>query len=207
MNANPDIMNQITDLFNQNTNLKIHYDMKTKNFLAVVSLVFMLSCSKSTKPNYLFLNADQLIPLGIELNEKGLFYKNENPDWNQDNEKYACLAFYCTNDNYVSTKQFNITDAFTTTNGIDSLLEGMEFTKNDFYPLLIGDKKGIQSLDNETLQADMKLLPIAINMSQINLSNRKDTIIVWLRPTPSLKRALPSTINMDDYLRTIPEKI
>jgi len=181
--------------------------MKTKIFLSVISLVFMLSCSTTTKQDYLYLNADQLEPLGIELNEKGLFYKNENPEWNQDNEKYACLAFYCTNDNYVSTKQFNITDTFTMANGIDSLLVGMEFTKNDFYPLLIGDKKGIQSFDNETLEAGTKLLPVAINMSQINLSNRKDTIVVWLRPTPSLKKALPSTINMDDYLRTIPEKI
>jgi len=181
--------------------------MKTKIFLSVISLVFMLSCSTTTKQDYLYLNADQLEPLGIELNEKGLFYKNENPEWNQDNEKYACLAFYCTNDNYVSTKQFNITDTFTMANGIDSLLVGMEFTKNDFYPLLIGDKKGIQSFDNETLEAGTKLLPVAINMSQINLSNRKDTIVVWLRPTPSLKKALPSTINMDDYLRTIPGKI
>ena len=181
--------------------------MKTKIFLSVISLVFMLSCSTTTKQDYLYLNADQLEPLGIELNEKGLFYKNENPEWNQDNEKYACLAFYCTNDNYVSTKQFNITDTFTMANGIDSLLVGMEFTKNDFYPLLIGDKKGIQSFDNETLEAGTKLLPVAINMSQINLSNRKDTIVVWLRPTPSLKKALPSTINMDDYLRTIHGKI
>ena len=181
--------------------------MKTKIFLSVISLVFMLSCSTTTKQDYLYLNADQLEPLGIELNEKGLFYKNENPEWNQDNEKYACLAFYCTNDNYVSTKQFNITDTFTMANGIDSLLVGMEFTKNDFYPLLIGDKKGIQNFDNETLEAGTKLLPVAINMSQINLSNRKDTIVVWLRPTPSLKKALPSTINMDDYLRTIPGKI
>ena len=181
--------------------------MKTKIYLSVISLAFMLSCSTTTKPDYLYLNAEQLIPLGIELNEKGLFYKNENPEWNQDNEKYACLAFYCTNDNYVSTKQFNITDAITVINGIDSLLVDMEFTKNDFYPLLIGDKKGIQSLDNETLEAGMKLLPVAINMSQINFSNRKDTIVVWLRPTPALKRALPSSINMDDYLRTIPVKI
>ena len=181
--------------------------MKTIIYPVVISLVFLCSCSKITKPDYLYLNADQLMHLGIELNDKGLFYKNENPDWNQDNEKYACLAFYCTNDNYVSTKQFNITDTFKMANSVDSFLVGMEFTKNDFYPLLIGNEKGIQSLDNETLPSGMKLLPVAINMSQTNLSNRKDTIVVWLRPTKSLKKALPSTINMDDYLRTIPEKI
>jgi len=48
----------------------------------------------------------------------------------------------------------------------------------------------------------MKLLPVAICMAETNLTNRKDTVIVWLRPTESLKKLLPEGIRMEDYLRT-----
>lgn len=176
--------------------------MKTKFFLAVILLVTMSSCTKKIKPDFLYLNAGQLKPLGIELNDKGVFYKNQNPDWKQDHEKYACLAFYCTNDNYVTIKQFNATDTLKAMNSADSIIVSEEMTKNDFYPLLIGNTKGIQSLDNENLPAGMKLLPIAICMAEANLSNRNDTVVVWLRPTESLKKVLPMDINMEDYLRT-----
>jgi hypothetical protein len=178
--------------------------MKTKMFLGAISIVIMCSCSKTTKPDYVYLNADQLKPLGIELNEKGVFYKNENPNWKQDKEKYECLAFYCTTDNYVSSKQFNSTDTLKATNSTDSIIKQKDLTKYDFYPILIGDTKGKQSIDRKSLPNDMKLLPVAICMAETNLPNRKDTVIVWLKPTESLKKALPATINMDEYLRTRP---
>ena len=181
--------------------------MKTKIFIALIFLVIISSCTKSVKPDYLFLHADQLKRLGIELNENGVFYKNENPVWDQDNEKYACLAFYCTNTNFVTTKHFNLNDTLTVANSFDSLLIEMEFSKNDFYPLLIGNAKRNQSLDNESLPEDIKLIPVAIKMDETNLSNRKDTVVVWLRPTESLKKALPANINMNDFLRSIPVNI
>ena len=182
-------------------------EMKTKIFFVVIIMQTICSCTKLKEHDFLYLNADQLRSLGIELNERGLFYKNENPEWNQDNERYSCLAFYCTNDNYVSTKLFNITDTLKIVSSIDSLLATMEFTKNDFGPLLIGNIKGNQSMENENIPIDMKLLPVAICMAETNLSNRKDTIVVWLKPTVSLKKALPWDVNMDDYLRTRPSKI
>lgn len=181
--------------------------MKTKIFMAVIFMVVICSCSKTTKPEFLYLNASQLKPLGIELNEKGVFYKNVNPNWKQDLEKYECMAFYCTTDDYISSKHFNTTDTLKTMNGVDSIIAMKELTKNDFYPLLIGDTKGNQSIDNETLPKDMKLLPVAICMAETNLPTRRDTIVVWLKPTESLKKALPSNINMEDYLQTRPVKM
>jgi len=181
--------------------------MKTTFFMAVISMVIFCSCTKTAKPDYLFLHADQLKSLGIELNDKGLFYKNENPDWDQDNERFACLAFYCTNDNYLTTKHFDITDTLHAVNGNDSLMIDMEFSENNFYPLFIGNTKGNQSMDNESIPADMKLFPVAICMAETNLSNRKDTVVVWFLPTESLKKALPADLHMEDYLRTRPVKI
>lgn len=176
--------------------------MKSKIFIAVILLVTISSCTKTSKHDFLYLNAVQLKPLGIELNEKGVFYKNENPNWKSDHEKYACLAFYCVNDNYVSTIHFDATDTLYAKNCADSIIAGNDLTKNDFYPLLIGNTKGIQSLDNKNISADMKLLPIAICMAETRLSNRKDTVVVWLKPTESLKKLLPEGIQMDDYLQT-----
>jgi hypothetical protein len=176
--------------------------MKKTIFIALVLLVIISSCTRKTQPNFLYLNATQLKSLGIVMNDKGVFYKNENSNWKQNNERYAGLAFSCTNDNYVSTMHFNQTDTLKAKNSADSILVSMELTKNDFYPLLIGNTKGIQSLDNENLPADMKLLPVAILMAETNLPNRKDTVVVWLRPTESLKKLLPEGIHMEDYLQT-----
>lgn len=180
--------------------------MKTKIFVAVILLATMSSCTKSSKSEFLYLNADQLKPLGIELNEKGVFYKNENPNYKLDHEKYACMAFYCVNDNYLTTKQFDVTDTLKAINSSDSIIVKKELTRNDFYPLLIGTTNGIQSFDNETLPADMKLLPIAICMAETKLTNRKDTVVVWLRPTETLKKALPVNTNVEKYLQTRPVK-
>ena len=176
--------------------------MKTKFFLSVILLVTISSCSKKAQPDFLYLNAAQLKPLGIVLNDKGVFYKNENPNWKQDHEKYTGLAFCCTNDNYVSTMQFHATDTLKAKNSADSIIVGLELTKNDFYPLLIGNTNGFQNFYNGNLPADMKLLPIAIRMAETKLSNRKDTVVVWFRPTESLKKLLPEGIRMEDYLRT-----
>jgi len=150
---------------------------------------------------FLFLNVEQLKPLGIELTENGVFYKNLNPNWKQDSARFAGLGFYCCDDNYLTSLHFNEQDTLEKNNRNDSLLISKEFSRNDFYPLLIGDTKGNQSLDNETLSREMKLLPVAVCMADARLQNRKDTIVVWFKPTESLKKALPLDVRMDDYLR------
>ena len=176
--------------------------MKIKLFLTAIILIAISSCTKQVKPDFLYLNANQLKPLGFELNNKGLFYKNENSIWNETLEKYACLAFYCTNNNYLTTKRFDVNDTLKRKNSADSFLVRMKMTRNDFYPLIIGGINKYIGVNNENTPEDIKLLPIAIRMAETNLSKRKDTLIIWLRPTESLKKLLPKGIHMEDYVRS-----
>ena len=175
--------------------------MKTKFFLAIITIVVICAWTRPGKPEFLFLKSDQLKPLGIELNANGVFYKNLNPDWKQDKARYSCLSFYCCNDNYLSTNHYLESDVITTKGRDERLLMKMQTTRNDFYPLLIGNTKGKQSLDNETLSHDLKLFPVAICMSETKLLNRKDTIVVWFKPTEALKKALPGDVKFEDYLQ------
>jgi hypothetical protein len=179
--------------------------MKIKFVLAIITMVIICGWTAPAKPHFLFLNAAQLKPLGIELNENGVFYKNINPNWKQDNSRYSCLSFYCSKNNYLTTNHYLESDVINPDNRFERLLLRKETTRNDFYPILIGDMKGKQSLDNETLPKDLKLLPVAICMSETKLHARKDTIVVWFKPTESLKNALPENVNIVNYLQ-VPEK-
>ncbi len=178
--------------------------MKTKLFLAFIAIVVICSWTNPAKPEFLFLNSDQLKPLGIVLNEHGVFYKNYNPNWKQDNLPNSYLSFYCCSNNYLTTMHYTEKDVIQAKNKHEELLLNLETTKNDFYPVLIGNEKGKQSLDDETLAKDMKLFPVAICMSETKLRSRKDTIVVWFKPTESLQKALPKNIKIEDYLKVRP---
>ena len=179
--------------------------MKTKLFLTLVAIIALCSFMQPAAPKFLFLNAAQLKSLGIELNVKGVFYKNFNPNWSHDQRKYQCLSFYCCNDNYVTSRHYNETDKFEPKSKADRSLMLLPTSRNTFYPLLIGNTKGDMSLDNSTLSPDMKLLPIAVCMAETKLDNRKDTIVIWMKPTHDLQKALPAGIKMDKYVQ-IPVK-
>jgi len=174
--------------------------MKIKTLFVIATSVALFSCSQSKKADFLYLSATQLKPLGIELNQNGIFYNNSNPNWEIDQEKYCGLAFYGCNENYLTTLNYTNADTLKAKNLSDSLLLQLEVSKNDFYPLLIGNTKGNNSLENETLPKNIKLLPVAICMSETQLPNRNDTLIVWFKPTDALKKSLPENIKMDDYL-------
>lgn len=179
--------------------------MKTNLLSIILAVVFLTGCNKtSTKIEPLFLNQAQLHSLGIEVSEKGVFYKNTNPNWKNDNEKYCTLAFYLTNDNYVTTLHLEEDDTLTVKTDIDSLLKLQTTTKNDFYPLLIGDTQGRMSL-NQDFPADMKLLPVAICMADTKLPNRTDTVLVWFKPTESLKKTLLESVDIDKHIQLIPK--
>lgn len=178
--------------------------MKTKLFLTFITIVVICSWINPTKPEFLFLNSNQLKPLGIVLNEKGVFYKNFNPNWKQDKLPNSCLSFYCCSDNYLTTFHYKETDKLEANNKNEKLLSSLETSGNDFYPLLIGNPKGILSLDDETLAKDIKLFPIAICMSETKLRSRKDTVIVWFKPTEALQKALPGNVKIADYLKVRP---
>lgn len=178
--------------------------MKTKFFLALITIVIICSWTTPTSKEFLFLNSNQLKPLGIILNEHGVFYKNLNPNWKQDNYKYSCLSFYCCSDNYLTTNHYMEADVIKAKNNNEQLLMKLETTRNDFFPLLIGNAKGEQSLDDETLPKDLKLFPVAICMSETKLKSRKDTIVVWFKPTEALQKALPGNVKIGDYLKVPP---
>jgi hypothetical protein len=178
--------------------------MKTKTFSAFIAMVMICSWTNPTQPEFLFLNSNQLKPLGIVLNENGVFYKNQNPNWKQDNGKYSCLSFYCCGDNYLTSNHYTEADIMKADNRSEKILMKLETTRNDFYPLLIGNTKGKQSLDDETLAKDMKLFPVAICMNETKIRNRNDTIVVWIKPTAALQKALPVNIKMEDFLKVRP---
>ena len=106
------------------------------------------------------------------------------------------------NETYLSTKHFSETDTLTAENKHDSIFVKMDNTKNDFYPILIGNTKGQMSFDNSSkLNKSIKLLPVAICMTETKIANREDTLVVWFKVTESLKNALPQNIKLDDYLK------
>jgi hypothetical protein len=175
--------------------------MKTKLFLAGIAVMMLCSWTRPSKPEFLFLNSDQLKALGIVVNANGVFYKNLNPEQKSRKIKNYCFTFYCSGNNYLTTSNYSESDVINPRNSDERLLMKLETTKNDFYPLLIGDPGGKQSLDNATLPKDLKLFPVAICMSQTKLVNRNDTIVVWFKPTESLKKTLPGNIVFENYLQ------
>lgn len=178
--------------------------MKIKSLFAGLAVFVFFGCNTiQEKPGPLFLNTSELSLLGIHVTKHGVFYKNLNPNWKQDNEKYATLAFYLGDDNYLSTFHLKETDSLFVKSMSDSLLKTQNTTHNDFYPLLIGNIDGHQSL-NSDLPLDMKLLPVAICMTDTRLPNRNDTVVVWFKPTETLNKILNPDFKMEDYLQTRP---
>jgi hypothetical protein len=175
--------------------------MKIRVLITIIGMLIMCSFTTGPKSTYLFLNANELKQLGIHLNNKGLYYININPDQKKDGGNHCNLAFYCNNKNYVTSIHRNEFDDLNAADNDGKLLLQNGISTHDFYPLIIGNTKGNARLDNYSVfQKEIKLLPVAVCMSECNLSNRKDTIIVWFKPTESLRKALPDDINMDDYL-------
>ena len=170
--------------------------------LLIIVAVILLSCSYRTKTSeFLFLNREQLKTIGIHLTDQCLFYKNYNPNWKSDNERFPYFGFLA-NKSYLMTKQYGEDDILKAMNKYDRIFKDMANTKYDFYPVLVGNPKGEMSYNHYTKQSqNIKLLPIAICMSETKISNRHDTLIVWFKVTESLKQLLPQEININDYLQ------
>jgi len=175
--------------------------MKMKTLIVII-ISLLLSCSNNKKKEFLFLNSQQLKLLGIDVNDNGIFYKNSNPNSKKDKKRYCYFAFYCTKNIYLNTIFYSEKETIEPKNKYDSLIINLNLTKNDFYPLLIGNTRGQQSYDGYSVfSQEMKLLPIAICMKESKLAKREDTIVVWLKPTDALRKALPDSLKLDDYLK------
>lgn len=175
---------------------------RIKSLFAMMLLLTMVSCNKPKKSEFLYLTPVQLKYLGIHVYHNGVYYKNMNPAWRQDSSTYCFLEFKCNNSNYLSTTLYTEEDIAAAKEKGDSNLTQDNCTKFDFYPLLIGNTTGNMSYDSYSVKnKDMKLLPVAINMSEAKTANRVDTIVVWFKPTESIKKALPKDVNLENYLK------
>jgi len=173
--------------------------MKKAYFLTCIFIMAIIIC-KCQEGKYIYLNAEQLKPLGIELSEKGLFYQNCNPKWQEDG-KYPYYAFYSVNEGHyvhchigeicLKDYPYPITES-------DSILWNRQMTENDFYPLFVGNTEGKYNFFSE--KHDKELVPIAICMKETKIPNRTDTVLFWFKVTESLKKVLPEGIIIEDYL-------
>ena len=151
---------------------------------------------------YLDLPIWQLKLLGIECNRNGIFYKNQNPDRKNEKKSQRILCFYLNDETYCSNlnieKNEEIKDAGTAL----KILKKMQITSNSFDPVMITDLDGHRTWDAFTVLDDksMKLLPIRINTTDLQMQKRKDMVVFWFRPTESLKKALSEYVNIDYYL-------
>jgi len=174
---------------------------KKRALLGFAFFMTVVSC-KRNGDNYLYLNAEQLKPLGIELSENGLFYKNYNPNWEKDGKR-SCYWFYSTGEGCWIGSQiggFCLNDypEGYELNAFDSLFLNMKTTENDFYPLFAGNTEGKYNFSSE--KQEKALLPIAICMAETKIPNRTDTLLFWFKVTDNLKKALPKGTVIEKYL-------
>lgn len=168
--------------------------------ISISVVISLMSCSQKTEKEFLDLNMQQLRKIGITINDQGLFYKNNNIDWEKDNQRYEILGFYCIENNYSTIVSIGASD--TLSNKLDSTFLKMDITRNNFYPLFITNQNLKPSFETYSDSQPEELLPIRIFMENAALSNRKDTIIVWFKPTEMLKEIIPE-IKIDNYLRIL----
>jgi hypothetical protein len=176
--------------------------MKNRTLLISLTVMLLAACTSKPNPQYLFLTVDQLGPLGFTVTTEGIFYKNHIPNWQDAGERFANLGFYSTGDVYLNTIHFHDTDTLKPSTRYDSTFLALPATRFDFYPILVGNTRGEYSLKKTT--NGNGLFPVAISMAELGIPGRTDTLVVWFKPTESLKNALPEGVKLEDYLRVPP---
>jgi hypothetical protein len=176
--------------------------MKKHSAILVIASMILLSCTGPAKIDYLYLSPSQLKQIGISVSEQGVFFKNHNPKAKEMDEKYPWFGLYSTNDVYLNTILYRERDTLHPESKTDSLFVMMKATEFDFYPILIGNSKGIYSFKKSDITE--KLFPVAIKMSDLNIPRRKDTLVIWFKPTASLQKLFGNTLRVEDYLAVPP---
>ncbi len=185
--------------------------LKALLFLPLIALMMQVFGQKEIKPGstspqnqthgkYLVLKPDQLKILGFEYNSEGLFYKNERP--NQIEYKGLDLIF--TKKVYscsVKLRKGEKPGHFPA----EKIINKMTATTLDFFPLVVSDLKGQKTIVTVPVHKyeKEKLLPVQVNMADLQISGRSDTLVFWFLPTEALKQFL-SPVKLDDYLQTCP---
>jgi hypothetical protein len=168
-----------------------------------LALMAFFACRENSKTSqnakssmYLYLNAEQLKPLGVELSEKGLLYQNYNATWKEDHQRSPCLALYCTATSSMSNIVYDDVQELND----HPIFKDRTTTHLDFYPKLVANSRGHFGIDRSDRGTE-KLLPVAVCMAETKIANRTDTLILWFKPTESLQKALPKGIAMEDYVK------
>jgi hypothetical protein len=160
------------------------------------------SAAMKSPVKYLDLPIWQLKALGITCNSNGVFYKNQNPDWKKEKNKYQVLCILLADDNYCSNYNYMEGEGIRAKTKAEKLLQDLPETSNSFNPVMVTDLNGHRTWDAFEVLGDpsMKLLPVRINLEDLQMQKRKDFIVFWFKPTESLKNALAGFVNIDPFL-------
>lgn len=185
--------------------------LKALLFLPLIALMVQVFAQKEIKPTgvvslnqphskYLVLKPEQLKTLGFEYNSEGLFYKNERPN----QVEYQSLIMIFTKKIYscsVRIRKGENPGHFPE----EKIINKMSATTFDFFPIVVSSFKGQKTIGTVPLQKyeKEKLLPVQVNMADLQIIGRSDTLLFWFQPTETLKQLL-TTVKLEDYLQTCP---
>jgi hypothetical protein len=185
--------------------------LKALLFLPLIALMVHVFAQKEIKPTgvaslnqpqgkYLVLKPEQLKTLGFEFNSDGLFYKNERPN----QVEYKSLVMTFTKKVYSCSVRIRKGENPGHFPG-EKIINKMTATTFDFFPLAVSNFKGQKTIGTVPLQKyeKEKLLPVQVNMADLHIIGRSDTLLFWFQPTESLKQIL-LTVKLEDYLQTCP---
>jgi len=154
---------------------------------------------------YLILKPDQLKILGFEWNPNGLFYKNTRVD----RADKGVLCLYFTENIYCTSILLKKDEAIPGRTVPDRILKKQQTTGNDFYPVVVAGFNGSRTLDITASQQNprQKLLPLQINMADLKLGERKDTLVFWFKPTTALKQSLTGIAKVEEFIQSVPPEL
>lgn len=204
------IRNRITMMNKRKSNPRAI--LKALLFLPLIALMVQVFAQKEIKPavatpndhpngKYLVLTTNQLKLLGFDVNSTGLFYKNQRID--KPGRQTRCLYF--THKTYSASMILKPGEKIVGHSATDQILKKQATTNFDFYPMVVAGINGWWTLLNipkEDLPKD--LLPVQINMADLKMLNRTDTLVFWFNPTESLRKTLAPIVKVDDYLQVCP---
>jgi beta-lactamase regulating signal transducer with metallopeptidase domain len=187
--------------------------LKALLFLPLIALMIQAFAQKEIKTTvaplngtaakkYLVLPTDQLKLLGFEFNNTGLYFKNKRPGTPEHN----VLCLYFTDHTYSASISLKPGEKLKGKSAPEKFLMNAQLTNYDFAPLIVssyGDHRtivlgGMNQFDDE------KLLPIQVNMAELNINKRSDTLVFWFRPTDALKQILSPIARVEEYIQPCP---
>lgn len=157
----------------------------------------------NTNGKYLQLNGDELKSVGFTWTHSGLFYKNIHTD----GKDKRTLCLYFTDSTYSASIILNEGEKITGLSLPEKFLKKQKPTNFDFYPVAVTSFDGFRTLDMTASlnNPGEELLPVQINLADLNAGNRKDTLVFWFRFTESLKTVLPLNLNAASFLQPCPQ--